>query len=121
MMKPMRLMLLLVVLFLAACQAEPALQETVYPVRGELVGVLYDGQALRIRHEEIPGYMAAMRMDFRLAEGTTAEGLQPGDKLAFEFIVTETAYTIRNLEKLPPDTPLELNGMRQKNEGTMQH
>lgn len=103
----MRLLLLLL-FCCAACQ--PAPEETVYRVRGQVIGVLYAGQAVRIRHEAVPGYMPGMQMDLRLAEGASAEGVQAGDKVAFELVAQPLPLTIRNLKKLPPDTPLDLAG-----------
>ena len=64
---------------------------------------------MRVHHEEIPGYMEAMRMDFKLKEGSEVENLESGDKIQFRYVITEDddAYA-ESIEKLPPETPLDL-------------
>jgi len=51
------------------------------PVTG-IVVTAPEGRRVRIAHEEIPDYMAAMTMAFTLAEGETAS-LAPGDRVRF--------------------------------------
>jgi protein SCO1/2 len=51
------------------------------PVRG-VVLTAPEGRSVRIAHDEIPGYMAAMTMSFTLADGESA-ALVPGDRVRF--------------------------------------
>ncbi len=71
-----------------------------------------------IAHEEIPGYMMAMTMEFDLGElGSTTE-LEAGDRLDFRLCVTDTRSWIDQIRKtghldLPaeiPATPLNSAG-----------
>jgi Cu/Ag efflux protein CusF len=86
----------------------PAEETTVYEVRGQFVMFQYGGEAIRVDHEEIPGFMAAMRMDFRPKDPAEVEGLKPGDKIAFRYVVGEKGSYIEGVEVLPPETELEL-------------
>lgn len=88
----------------------PSAQATVYEVRGQFVMYQYGGEAIRVDHEEIPGLMAAMRMDFRPKDPSEIEGLEPGDKIAFRYVVGESGSYIEGLEVLPEETELELAG-----------
>lgn len=61
----------------------------VYQVRG-IVRKTYPGENyIRIQHEEIPGYMAAMTMRFDVLDSNELKGLNPGDAVSFRMIVTE--------------------------------
>jgi Cu/Ag efflux protein CusF len=63
---------------------------------------------MRVRHEEIPGFMEAMAMDFKLADPSEVEGLNPGDKIAFIYAVSEEDSYAAEIKILPPETPLDL-------------
>ncbi|MFN7132272.1 MAG: copper-binding protein [Myxococcales bacterium] len=93
-----------------------------YTVRGELVRITRNDASappqLTIRHEAIPDFkdadgkvvgMEAMVMPFPLAPGASAEGLSPGDKVRFRFVMdwATNRYQVEQLEKLPPDAELK--------------
>lgn len=50
-----------------------------YTLKGEVRRVEPENKQLVIRHEDIPGFMVAMTMPFRMPEGTDYEDFQPGD------------------------------------------
>jgi Cu/Ag efflux protein CusF len=62
---------------------------------------------MRVRHEEIPGFMEAMAMDFKLANPSEIEGLNPGDKIAFVYAVSDEDSYATEIKILPPETPLD--------------
>ncbi len=72
----------------------------VFEVRG-VIQELPEDQPLRvvIDHEEMPGYMGAMIMPFRVKDAAELEGLQPGDQVTFEYHVTGTQSWV---EKITP-------------------
>ena len=92
-----------------------------YSVHGEVVRLPLEGAPSRelvIRHERIPDFkgatgevvgMDAMAMPFPLAPGVAVEGLEPGDKLTFEFAMDwpNNRYRIEKFQELPRDTVLE--------------
>ena len=60
-----------------------------------------------------PAPMAAMTMPFMAADGVDLEALAVGDKIAFELRVdwqASAAMLISSIEKLPPETVLDLPG-----------
>lgn len=106
----------LMMLLLACSGSQPASEpEQVYQVRGIFLGMRFEGRAIRVHHEEIPGYMEAMRMDFKLKEGEQTQTLEPGDIIEFRYVLTKDgdAY-VEGIEKLPAETPLNLPGDSEK-------
>lgn len=89
-----------------------------YEVRGEVVSVVYNGLALRIDHEPIDGYMDAMRMNFRLESPEDSRGLEPGDRIRFIYMVAPGGNYIRDIERLPPDTELDLDDIPERTSQT---
>ena len=96
---------LFVLLAAAGCAEETA---EIYEVRGRVVGPAFGGEALVVDHEEIPGYMEAMRMTLRLCEEGAA-AVPDGTPVRFDLRVPERgAACIAALEPLPEGTPLQL-------------
>ena len=52
-----------------------------YQVRGVVVSLGDDGKTVKIKHEEIPGYMAAMTMEFEVRGTNELRGLTSGTPL----------------------------------------
>ena len=71
-----------------------------YHVRGEVRGIDTESKQIRIKHEEIPNYMAAMTMPFDVRDTTLLRGLKAGDEVGFELIVTEDDSWIASIQKL---------------------
>lgn len=94
---PLRLLPLLVVttagLSLVSCTGEKTgADEQVFPkVRG-VVQRLDEADPLRviIDHEEMPGYMDAMIMPFRVKDAAELEGIEPGAVVTFDYHVSGT-------------------------------
>ena len=129
---PRRLLLVLVpCLLFAACsdEADSALDATPPPsvepgtapvagpdaipnpvtVRGLYLGTVFDSAAAVISHEAIEGFMGPMRMQLRVADRSELRGLREGDKIRFRLADPGgNGYEISQIEKLPPDTELEL-------------
>ncbi|MFM7100442.1 MAG: SCO family protein [Verrucomicrobiota bacterium] len=62
---------------------------TVYDVRGEVREIQPAERTVVVRHDEIPGYMAAMTMPFDVRDTNVLRGIQPGDVVAFRLHVQE--------------------------------
>lgn len=74
----------------------------IYAVKGEVIELKPDGKTVRIKHEEVPGYMPAMTMPFEVKDTNELAGLRPGDAVAFRMLVTETEGWIDQIKKLDP-------------------
>ncbi len=128
-------------LSLAACgpaeepeAALPEAQQVYTGVRGEVAALPTEGpaaQPLMIHHEAIPDFagadgqvhqnadgtpgMKSMTMPFpAFAPGVSLEGIEAGDKVAFELSVAwengRPTYWISGIEELPADTELDFGG-----------
>jgi protein SCO1/2 len=71
-----------------------------YHVRGEVREIDAESKQIRIKHEEIPNYMAAMTMPFDIRDMALLRGLKPGDEVGFELVVTEEDSWIVSIQKL---------------------
>ncbi len=78
--------------------APPAAQEFV--VRGVIKKIDAAAGRVVISHENIPGYMPAMTMDFQAARPVELHGFEPGDELEFRLAVTDTQSRVDRLRKL---------------------
>jgi Cu/Ag efflux protein CusF len=72
-----------------------------FPLRGEVVGIDTEKNALRIAHEEIPGYMAAMTMRFPVLDKQVLEQVKEGDQVKGTLVVApDNRYWLVDLEVL---------------------
>src|SRR3954463_10080434 len=60
----------------------------VYQVKGVLKEIKAEGKTAVIAHEKITNYMEAMTMDFDVRTPTEMKGVQRGDAIAFDLVVT---------------------------------
>jgi Cu/Ag efflux protein CusF len=70
-------------LFLSACAKKA---ERHYSLQGKVVSVDSAQGILEIDEDEIPGYMAAMKMSYAVAHPDELRGLQPGDIVKAELV-----------------------------------
>jgi protein SCO1/2 len=77
---------------------------TIYQVKGVVIELEPAEKTVRIKHEEIPGYMAAMTMPFEVRNTNELRGLEAGDHVAFRMLVTDTDGWIDQVRKLPRPT-----------------
>ncbi|MFC1465710.1 MAG: SCO family protein [Candidatus Brachytrichaceae bacterium NZ_4S206] len=78
--------------------AQPPPRE--FAVRGMVVETRPATATAVVRHEAIPGYMAAMTMPFRVRQTNELTGLQPGDDIAFRLIVTAQESWIEQIRRV---------------------
>ncbi|TAL03365.1 MAG: hypothetical protein EPO07_06370 [Verrucomicrobia bacterium] len=106
------LVALLLALAVVSCRPERAAEKPStsastnlqsFPVRGQIVSLAADGKTANIKHEEIPGYMGAMTMDFEARDTNELRGLAAGDQISFRLLVTDKDGWIDQVRKL--ETP----------------
>jgi protein SCO1/2 len=76
---------------------------TNYLVHGVLKAIRADQQKLVIAHEEIPNFMEAMTMPFRVKDAAILTNVAIGRKISFQLHVTETESWVDDIQ--PLDTP----------------
>lgn len=89
---------------LAADPPTPAGTRT-FQVKGEIRRVVSEGNVLVIKHEVIPGYMAAMTMPFQVKNSDEMNGLGVGDRVAFRMTVTEDDGWIDRIRVIEKERP----------------
>ena len=84
-----------------AASVPPAAATTnqTFSVRGVIQQIPPDLRHVTIKHEKIPGYMAAMTMDFSVRDTNALAGFAPGDEITFTLVVTADDDWIENLKR----------------------
>lgn len=82
----------------AATPASTNLQT--FQVKGVVKELKPDGKTVVIQHEAIPHYMPAMTMPFEVHDTNELRGLQPGEAISFQLVVTDTNGWIEHVKKL---------------------
>ena len=70
-----------------------------YAARGVIQQLAPDHRHATIKHEAIPGYMAAMTMDFSVRDTNALTGFAAGDEITFSLVVTDDDDWIENLQR----------------------
>jgi len=73
--------------FVSACRQRPIEPEQRYPIKGTVVSVDKHGATVTISHEEIPGYMEAMAMPFKLKDERLLSDMAEGDRVQATLVV----------------------------------
>ncbi len=81
-------------------QAPPGAKQ--YELRGTVVAVYKDKHELRVKHQDIPGYMHGMTMNFPVRDAALAS-LAPGDEITADLVVAAPGeYWLANIRKSSP-------------------
>lgn len=75
-----------------------------YPVTGVIRELRPADKKVIIKHEAITNYMVAMTMPFSVRDTNQLIGLQPGDRVAFQLLVTEADSWIEQIARIGPST-----------------
>ena len=70
-----------------------------YSVRGVVQAVAPDFHHATIKHEKIPGYMAAMTMDLSVKNTNEPKSISAGDEITFTLVVTADDDWIENIQR----------------------
>ena len=70
-----------------------------YPIKGTVTAVDSSKPSVKLDHEEIPGLMKAMEMDYPVENASIVEGLKAGDQVQGRVRAQSGNYTIIHLEE----------------------
>lgn len=83
----------------------------VFQARGVVTELKPDGRTVVVRHEEIPNYMAAMTMPFRVTDTNELLAVLRGDEVTFRLSVTEDESWIDRVRKTGRKFALDDSGV----------
>jgi protein SCO1/2 len=93
-------------LMIAGCaKKEPPQKEARYPLKGKVLSVDTEQKLVFVAHEEIPGFMMAMTMGFKLKDERDFARLQRGDHLQATLVVSDGDSWLEGLFITRPATP----------------
>jgi protein SCO1/2 len=95
---------------LAACQTEKPLPQQRIDLRGKVIAVNKNEGTVTLAHEAIPGYMAAMTMDYPIKDKWAFDVLKPGQTLQATLVVASDRAWLEGIvvteESKPENNPL---------------
>ncbi len=111
---PAAVLLAALSLALGGCSRKPPDADAQrYDLKGTVVSVDRARKIINVDHEEIPGYMAAMRMPFPLKDADALRVVEPGDTIQATLVVADTEYWLESpaiTKKLPGSAAAEVAG-----------
>ena len=99
-----RVLIIFALILVAGCKPEAgtpspaAITNQTYAVRGVVQEIPPDHRHASVKHEKIPGYMAAMTMDFSVKDTNLLNEINAGDEITFNLVVTENNDWIENIQ-----------------------
>ena len=94
-----KLLLTIILLILLDCSGKKS-----YPVRGTIIQVREESNEFLIHHDEIPNFMMAMTMPFKLADSLDINRYGVGDSLKFRLEMKEEKAFANNFKLLGKGT-----------------
>lgn len=106
--KPIVLFILLIVVVAmgVACRPRRSANEKRYPLKGKVVSVEKADRTATIAHQDVPGYMPAMTMPFKIKNDADLEMLKPGDEITATLVVDDLASWIEITAIVEGGSPL---------------
>ena len=91
------------VLFCAACAATPKEQPKLYTLHGTVVRLDRDTNVATIKGDKIPGWMAAMTMEYPIEDRNQYLALHAGEKIEATVNVSSEGYWLTNVREITGD------------------
>lgn len=93
-------LLLTIALIVSGCQkAADEPQTKQYDLHGKILAVDKDRKTVTLDHEDIPGLMQGMEMEFKVEDPKLLEGIGAGDEVHGQLEVRSGDYIIKKLTK----------------------
>src|ERR1044072_673916 len=87
--KLLALLAIIVLVFGFACRPRRVANEKRYPLKGKVLAVNQAERTATIKHEDIPGYMPAMTMPFKIKNDADLQMIKAGDEVSANLVVTD--------------------------------
>jgi protein SCO1/2 len=86
---------------IAGCGKKTTEKKTfkVYDIQGKIIAIRPDKEAVTLDHEDIPGLMKGMKMQFMVEDARILEDLQVGDQVQGKLKVDSGSQIITELKK----------------------
>lgn len=81
----------------SACSRTPAAKE--YQLKGQILDIKPETKEVLVRHEDIPGFMPAMTMPYKVEDAAVLAGKEPGDLITATLVVGETDAHLSRIDK----------------------
>jgi protein SCO1/2 len=94
---PWRGILLVLFLFLPACQPAKPSNAQRYELHGKIVAVDKANSQVTVSHESIPGYMDSMTMPFSVKSGALLNEMAAGDQIGATLVVDGSASWLEDI------------------------
>ena len=103
--------LLAAIAFAASCSRAPEVKA--YQLQGQVLAVRPDTSEILVKHEDIPQFMPAMTMPYKVKDARLLEGRAPGDLITATLMVAPgeawlSAITRTGSAPLPEDAPTRI-------------
>lgn len=103
--------LLAAIAFAASCSRAP--EAKAYQLQGQVLAVRPDTSEILVKHEDIPQFMPAMTMPYKVKDARLLEGRAPGDLITATLMVAPeeawlSAITRTGSAPLPEDAPTRM-------------
>ena len=85
----------LAVLVAAGCRRGP--EPRTYQLTGQILGVNASRQEVIVKHDDIPGFMAAMTMPYKVRDQALLDGRTAGDLITATLVVEEADAYLQKL------------------------
>src|ERR1044071_1944816 len=73
---------------------QPPKNERRYPIKGVVISVNQQERTATIKHEDIPGYMQGMTMDFKIKNAADLKTMKAGDQITGTLVVDDISSWI---------------------------
>ena len=84
-------------LIVTACSRTPPTKQ--YQLQGQILDVKPATNEVLVKHEDIPGFMPAMTMPYKVEDAKLLAGKQPGDLITATLVVGETEAHLSKIDK----------------------
>jgi protein SCO1/2 len=95
------------VLALVACHSQAPLPEQHFDLRGKVMAMDRNAGTVTLQHEAIPGYMAAMTMDYPVKDKWAFDVLKPGQTVQARLVVATDQAWLENIVVTQEANPAE--------------